>query len=576
MDVKLSYNHLREYIDTDKDPYQLAKILTTRGPSIEKLEEFENDTIYNIEVTSNRVDMACVQGLVREALAVLPRIKLLKTFDNKKGNLTETITEKYAHLPRISFITAEDASLFSRMLAIEMSIESVGISDRKIKETLERCDFNTINSVVDISNYVLLETGMPSHIFDADKIRDGITLTKSKAGEEFIALNNQAYTLQESDIIFKNKRGEIIDLCGVMGGKNSEVDNETKNILILVPLFDKKLVRRASLRYQLRTVASTYFEKDLDSNGPEKALNIIIDNLQKLEGKVVSQLLTFGEIATYTNLKRIGMIYEDILNVMGITQQQLDKDRVIYILASLGFGIITSGESILSVSVPSWRDSDVFDVNDIVEEVARIYGYENLPNILQDKKDIKNGKKSWGVYGNSGEFEKHASIKNTLKEQGFNEVLNYPFFSLEYAKLLNIDIDTAHKVKDSFNSEFVIMRESLLPSLLQTALTNKGKEKSMAIFELGKVFKKQVGSSEQEPAQEEFTLALCSTSKKVLTEALTSLLQSLVMNKNTEELIIKSHLYKENCRYDIKHYYLDRLGLQDSLYCAEVSISNLL
>lgn len=586
MDVKLSYNHIKEYIDTDLDAYALAKVLTTRGPSIEKLEEINNDYLYHIEVTSNRVDMACVMGIACEAVAAGVAIfkkNILQFHTSKAIGTLEEVYKNEQYKKRI--ITIQNTQLFSKLLAIEMSVDKIRESTEKIKQRIEwYSGFKSVNNVVDISNYVMFETGIPSHIFDADKVRNGITLTTSKPGEKFVDLHGKEYILKEGDIVFKNNKGEIIDLCGVIGGKLSEVDKNTKNLLITIPIYNKYLVRRASLQYNERSIASTYFEKDLDYiNGPSRTLERIIQLLKEEGAKATSQLFYFGydtneKINAGDILSETGVnfSFDEIRAKMGITKYELNDTRIGEILHGLGFRADTSNEKSVPLNSPSWRIADVKDVNDIVEEVARIYGYENLPNILQKNPGNSLSKEnSWGVYGIYNEFSIHTNVKNILKEKGYNEIVSYPFTSQLVAENLNTENELTHYVKDSFNSEFVVMRESLLPSLLQTIATNKGKEKEYALFEIGKVYKKQVNKNilEQYPADEQFNLAILTTDKKYLEKTLVELSDKF----NVKSLeYIKNIIHKENSTLEIMHAYLDKLGIQEDIFGVEINVNNLI
>ncbi len=286
MNIKITYNWLLEYLDTDTDAYELQKYLSLCGPSVETVEKKGDDYVLDIEVTTNRVDMASVFGVAQEAQAILPQF-------GKKAKLKFNPIRQYIFskinspkdLKSTLDIKIQDEDIASRITAIVLSDIKIGPSPDHIKSRLEACDIRSINNVVDISNYLMLSLGQPTHTFDYDLIKSHkMIIRKAKKGEKVVTLDNKQITLPGGDIVIEDGGGQLDGLAGIMGGLDTEIKSDTKNVILFIETYNKRLIRRTSMTTGQRTAAATYFEKGLDEERVEPTLIYEVERLQKYAG----------------------------------------------------------------------------------------------------------------------------------------------------------------------------------------------------------------------------------------------------------------------------------------------------
>ncbi len=480
MNIKITYNWLLEYLETSATPEQLQKYLSLCGPSIERIEKTEDDYVFDIEVTSNRVDMASVFGVAQEAQAILPQFKI-----PAKLKQQPFADYKLPSVPPPGWFGLEvkltDSSLCSRFTAVVLKDINITDSPSFIKKRLNMCDVKSINNVIDISNYLMLSLGQPTHVFDYDKIKGHkMVMRLSKKGERIVTLDKKTIALPGGDIVIEDGSGAIIDLCGIMGGLNSSVTEDTKNIILFVQTYDKDRIRKTSMTTGIRTIAATYFEKGLNEEqvGPTAAYGLEL--LKKYAGNpIVSNIIDI-----YPNPysgKTILVNFADITRLMG---SLLPKPVIQTILTSLGFGIRISNDQ-LYITVPPSRKDDMAIKEDVVEEVSRIYGYFNLPNNLQPLVYLRQPEEIERL------FEAQKKVKLFLKHLGLNEVMNYSMISEQM--IINSDLRlTDHlKLKNTISEEIAYMRMHLTASLLKNIKDNEGKREVLHFFELAKTYKKQ-------------------------------------------------------------------------------------
>ncbi len=254
MQILIPDSWLREYLETDAKPHDIQKALSLCGPSVERLHEIGQDFIYDIEVTTNRVDCMSVYGIAREAAAILPHFghtARLHTdpFDTKLSFKTSS---------SVDYLTAvADPNLCSRFSAILIKNVKIGPSPDWIIKKLEAVGMRGLNNVVDISNLLMHELGQPIHTFDYDKIQGkSMILRESKAGEEVTTLDGKKHKLPGHDIVIEDGSKKLTDLCGIMGGLDSAVDQNTKNVLLFVQTYEPVHIRRTSMALAHRTSAA--------------------------------------------------------------------------------------------------------------------------------------------------------------------------------------------------------------------------------------------------------------------------------------------------------------------------------
>ena len=422
-----------------------------------------DDEIIDFELTANRGDLLSMLGLSYELGAIYD--KKVKDIDLTYNEIDKNIESEFS-----IDIKTEKCSLF---LAKKVSNITIKESPDFIKNRLIACGIRPINNVVDISNYVMLETGQPLHFYDADNLGDTLIVRDAKDGEKLVTLDNQERTLTGNDIVIANKV-EAVGLAGVMGGLSTEVLETTKNIIIESAIFDSVSVRKTSKKV-LRSEASNRFEKGIDPKRTYMAIKRACHLLEiYANGSIYSGMLTYDKMNK--DDKVIDITLENINNVLGTN---IDVKTVISVFEKLGF-TAQNKENLITVTVPT-RRTDISIKEDLIEEVGRIYGINNIEGKLP-KLSIK-----------QGSYDKTTrQIRNKLVDLGLNEVLTQIFLNDEVAqKYCDKDYEIV-KLLDPLSVEKNALRYSLVPSLLKVYEYNKGRNlKDITIFEMAKGFYKK-------------------------------------------------------------------------------------
>lgn len=457
---------LRDFLDTDATPKEIEKYLSLCGPSVEKTDYQSETSIYHIEVTTNRVDTASVYGIAREAFAILPRFGIRANLVKIKPKL------KHKFTPKVDYLVAKvDPKLCPRFTAVLIKNVKVGQSPNWIKKRLEWVGVRPINNVVDISNYIMHEIGQPVHTFDYDKIMGSkMILRTSKKGEVITTLDGISYKLPGEDIVIEDGEGRLIDLAGIMGGLNSAVDDNTKNVLLFVQTYNPVAIRKTSMSLAKRTEAVELFEKGLDTELVTLGIYRGIELFETLtDGKPDKNVLDI--YPSRYQPKKLKASLEFIEKIVGTS---IVKSEISRLLSALGFEAKWKWNQ-LEVIVPSYRASDINIPEDIVEEIARIYGYHNLPS------ELMSGKLPQKLFDSPFKFEN--KIKNLLKGFGGVEV-----YTLSLVGEQNINSNKALKLKNPLGSETEYLRINLMPSLVSAANTNKGEREPFHLFEVSNVY----------------------------------------------------------------------------------------
>ncbi|MDQ3018718.1 MAG: phenylalanine--tRNA ligase beta subunit-related protein, partial [bacterium] len=371
MNIQILHSHLLEFLQTNAKPEKIGEALALCGPAVERIHALDTkDALYDIEITTNRVDTASAMGIAREAAAILPQFGL-------KAELVKTAQKPNLQLKGKSApLTIKiDKTLNKRVMAIVMDV-TVGESPQWMKARLEAAGIRSLNNLIDITNYVMLEVGHPTHVFDYDAVASKkLVFRLSKKGEKITTLDGKSYELPGNDIVIDDGEGEIIDLPGIMGTKNSVVNNETKRIIFFVDNNDARLMRKTSLNLGIRTMAVQLNEKGVDA---ELALLALVRGVGLYQnfaaGKILSRVHDYYPKPYKPHSIKIS--HNEIVSKIGVT---IEKPRIKKILEDLGFKTKLTGNN-FDIIVPSTRAEDVTIGEDIVEEVARIYGYHNLPS----------------------------------------------------------------------------------------------------------------------------------------------------------------------------------------------------
>lgn len=472
MNIKILHSWLRDYLKTKATPQKIAEYMSLTSVSIEKIESFGNDFIYNIEVTTNRPDLMSIVGLAREAGAILPRFGIDARFEEAKLKPLKTKGE-------LGIEIRNDARLVNRICAVALEV-SLGPSPEKIQKRLQASDINAHNNVIDVTNYVLREIGHPIHAFDYDKITTKkMIIRESRDGEKIRTLDGAFYELAGGDIVADNGKGEIIDLLGIKGTKNSAVSDSTCHVLLFVDNNDRTRIRKTSMNLALRTEAAILNEKGVD---PELSYNAMLRAIELLNqianARVISEIVDI-----YPNKPKpasLSISSEKVNSIIGVNIPLKTSAKI---LEDLGCKVSLDGSDI-KVSVPTWRLNDIEIEEDLVEEIARVWGYHKLPSILPC---FETGQP---FNPSSNSFYWEQKTKDILKYLGFIEIYTY---SMVGEDMLEIEPSDAVEIRNPLDQDHVLMRTTIVPSLLSATRENKNRE-NLRLFELANVYLKKSSS----------------------------------------------------------------------------------
>lgn len=463
MNIQILHSHLLEFLDTKASPQKVAECLSLCGPSVDRLTKTKNDYCYDIEITTNRVDTASVVGIAREAAAILPQFGVYAKFKLQPSK------NKLQTNSKLQLNIKPDPKLNKRVMAAVLEVTEKP-TPSWMADRLEAAGLRSKNILVDITNYIMIETGHPTHVFDYDKIPEHtLGFRLSKKGEKAMSFDGKSYQLPGNDIVIASRRNEIIDLPGIIGTKNSVVCDKTKRIIFFIDNNDPVLMRKTSLALNIRTVAVQLNEKSVDPELGATAMNRGISLYQKLaDGKLLSQVFDFHPNPYRT--KTLSAKFSLLNRKIGV---EIEPKRIIKILESLGFTAKTKGDN-FTVKIPSFRAHEMEIPEDIVEEVARIYGYFNLPNAIMDGK--------LPLEQTDPNFELEDKIKDTLRGFGGTEVYTLSLVSKETAG------KGALKLRNPLGADTEYLRTTLKPSILAALKQNSGVETPFHLFEIANIY----------------------------------------------------------------------------------------
>jgi phenylalanyl-tRNA synthetase beta chain len=446
------------------------------GEDIRKITKFD-DTIFDFEIHSNRPDLMSIIGIAREVGAIIG--SKLKTPEIKIKEEGEKIEKEIS-------VKIEAEDLCPRYTGRVIKNIKVGESPLWLKWKLRLLGARPINNIVDITNFVMMETGQPLHAFDLDLIiGKTIIVRRSRPGETICTLDDVERQLPTNSLVIADTKGAIA-LAGIMGGKHSEINHNTKNVFLESAYFNSVNNRRSTGKFGLRTEASNRFEKGIDKEIQIYALDRAADLINRIAmGKISS-----GKIDTNKKLFQPNKIDLRIKRVNKILGQLLDKDesktknKIINILNKLEFKVLEDKGEYIKVIPPSFR-GDVEREIDVIEEIARIYGYDKIRPTLFKTTIAQEGK--------NFRFRVIDQVRETLIGCGLNEVITYSFISPDIFDKIRIPeghkLRNTIKIKDPMTRDQSLMRTSLISSLLEVIKWNTNRQADLVkIFEVGKIY----------------------------------------------------------------------------------------
>lgn len=465
----ISIKWLKEYVDFDLSAEELAHRLTMTGIAVEGIEKMDGDEILELELTPNRGDCLGMINLAREVAAI--------TGGNVKIPVIN-IKENDEDVSKYIKVNIDEPELCLRYAARVIKNVKIGPSPVWMQEKLAKAGIRPINNVVDITNYVLLETNQPLHAFDYDLLAaKEINVRKARKGEKFTTLDDVERELDENMLLIcDGDRG--VALAGIMGGLDTEINDGTTTVMLESANFSAGNIRKTSRRLALRSDSSVRFEKGADPNGVIYAINRAAQLIQELAGGEVLK----GVVDVYPNPvenKKIKLKAEKVNYLLGT---EIDADKIKGYIAGLGF-IVKEEQDGFMVEVPTYRPDITREV-DLVEEVARLYGYDNIPSGLPHGDT---------TVGGLNPYQAFRENVRTIMAESLYEVVNYSFINPALLDKLLLPPDSSLrntvKVANPLSEEQSVMRTLLLPGILENLSRNFARKNSgLAFFEIGSVF----------------------------------------------------------------------------------------
>lgn len=431
-----------------------------------------NDTVFELEITPNRPDCLSHIGIARELSAYYS-----KELKYPETEIKSEISEKTSDNVKVSI---EDSNLSRRYVTRILKNVTVKESPKWLKERIEAVGLRSINNIVDVSNFILMEMNHPNHVFDLDKIEGNEIKVKSAVkGDKLVTLDEQERELEDSDIVICDSK-KILALGGVMGGLDSEVTDNTKNILLEVAQFNPQNVRKTSRRLTLSSDSSYRFERGIDVEDSIKVINRLANLIQEVAGGEI--LNGYVDVYPVPHENKVAELnFERLDRFVG---KVIPREKVIEILRNLEIDVKDNGET-LTLTAPSYR-GDLELEQDYFEEVIRMYGFDNIENILPRVDINKNSTLDTTKLTDR--------VKTICASVGLKEVINYSFIpkdALQKLKFTGVSEDKLIDISNPITEDFVTMRPTLLYSLIKNAKDNMNRNVSnIRFFEVSRTFEK--------------------------------------------------------------------------------------
>jgi phenylalanyl-tRNA synthetase beta chain len=483
------YRWLSEYVPGLPSPGDVADALTLSGTACESLTGDGHDTVFDFEITHDRGDCVNIFGIAREAAAVLGlELKHPDLLVNEEGPAVD-------ELVTVQIISPD---LCRRYVARVVTEVTIGPSPEWMQKRLIACGIRPINNVVDITNYVMLELGQPLHAFDLDHIRDGaIVVRRARSGESIVTIDGELRELNEDMLVISNNASPVA-IAGVMGGADTEVEESTTQVLLEAATFDSVSVWRTQRALRMRTEASMRFSRGM---WPENS-RLGIDRAAMLMAKLKVGKVARGRVDEYPGLAApicIRLRPSRVNRLLGIS---IPQDEMELILMRLGFILDEWNQDSCRVLVPDHR-MDVLQEEDLVEEIARVYGYDKIPTTIP-----KGAPPEIRSNPNRRFASKAGEI---LRGSGLTEVDTMTFTSEAACYELRLpeeDIEKRKvKISNPISSEHTMLRTTLFVSLADVLRRNASRQRdNVAIYEIGNVFHRQDAQGDGKKPDREFHL----------------------------------------------------------------------
>lgn len=464
--MKIPISWLKDYVGLPKTTKELTDGLTLAGHMLDKISHIDGETVIDLELRGNRADCYSIFGIAKEVRAI---------FDTKLKfpdviNLTKL---EPRHIKT-------DSNLVKRAATIEIKNVKIIPSPSWLKGRLKLCGIDSVNNIVDLTNYVMLEIGEPMHAFDLDKVGTDLEIRLAKNGEGITTFSGSNLILSAGDLVWA-KGNKILSVAGAIGEKFNSVSNGTKNILLEAACYDRANIRKTVYRHNLLTEAGIRHEKDLDPNLVETAfaryLYLIKENNW---GDFTPEIHDYYPKKVTPKTLKLNIDY--LTQIGGLAINSNDAKSI---FERLGFRIITANKKTIELAIPTDR-TDVCLEADLIEEILRIYGYDKIPSSTLALEIPKNITPNF--------ITQEGNLREMATSTGFDEIISLPFVTEKYFRFNIHPENLGHKIVSLVNPtspDINYMRVSLLPNLLentQKAINERGE--LVELFELGKVYSK--------------------------------------------------------------------------------------
>jgi phenylalanyl-tRNA synthetase beta chain len=464
--MKISIEWLKEYVDIQESPGKLKEDLSMIGLLVEGIAEAPGTSVLEIEVTSNRPDCLSHIGIAREVAALYRRPLKYPPVQKKLSISSERIPYT---------IEIQDPDLCPRYVGLVLDGIQVGASPEWMQRRLEAAGMRPLNNVVDITNYVLLEMGHPLHAFDFDVLRRGkIVVGRARSGDKFQTLDGTDRDLDGEMLMINDGEGPVA-IAGVMGGLNSEISSTTKRVLLESAYFQPASIRRTSKRLGLSTEASYRFERGADWDNTIAAIARTCSLIEQLAGGQIA-----GSVQDIYPAKKspvcIQLLRKNAAALLGV---DLPGEFIESTLSRLDFKLEKKGEGVWDVMCPTHR-ADMELEADLIEELARFFGYGNIPSTLPPSKIV-------GIH--SPVFVLENTIRSIMTGLGYSEAVNLSFASeSDHTEFPSLEGERI-AVRNPLTEDTQYMRTALAPGLIRSAKRNFNfDQRQVCLFEIGRVY----------------------------------------------------------------------------------------
>ncbi|MEK7550489.1 MAG: phenylalanine--tRNA ligase subunit beta [Patescibacteria group bacterium] len=474
--MKIPINWLEEFVEIPSDLKKLTHDLTMVGHMLDKIEEKNGETILDLELRGNRADCYSILGIAREVSAI---------YGNRVKTLQTVLLTKVKKLKNISLNVK--TPFVKRVGMVEVKDVKIMKSPKWLSDKLTNYGMESINNIVDLTNYVMIETGEPIHAFDLDKVGDNIEIRLARDGEKITTFTDGQIKLTHEDLVWASgpeglrPGGQVLSIAGAVGEKYNSISDSTKNILIEAANYNRANIRRMIYRHKLLTEAGIRHEKNLDPNIVDLAISRFLYLIKKYNwGKFNPEVYDY--YPSRVSPCKINLTYNYLKTLGGV---DIKFSEIKNILSKLQFEVVKKDKEELTVLIPTYR-TDVILTEDLIEEIIRIYGYDNIPTKTLALEIPKNVTLNYIL--------QEEKFRNSSEALGFDEVISLSFIKKEYLDK-NIPVDKGNlkvvSIQNPPSPDTRYLRATLFPNLLDSTLKIINDRGEVAqLFEIGKIYLK--------------------------------------------------------------------------------------